>query len=257
MTGDAACRGIRDHDPEGSICMVAAETNPPYARPPLTKGLWTGKEEDSVWRKTEELGVDLELGREIVSVDLDARTATDDRGETYSYERLLLATGGSPRRLPSAPEGVVYYRTLDHYRALRETVHDGLRVVVVGGGFIGSEIAAALATNGCDVTLLFPEPGIGARLFPAELSSYVNEYYRSKGVTVSPEELVATIEGNGGGFRVETENGLDDRGRRRRRGPRHRALDGPRRSSRPRRRRRNPRGRAWTSRRAGRRVRGG
>ena len=208
MTGDAACRGIRDHDPDGSICVVGAEKHPPYARPPLTKGLWSGKPEDSVWRKTEELGVELELAREIVSLDLDARTATDDRGATYSYERLLLATGGSPRRLPSGPVGVVYYRTLDHYRALRETVHGGLRVTVVGGGFIGSEIAAALATNGCDVTILFPEPGIGARLFPAELSAYVNEYYRSKGVTVSPEELVATIEGNGSGFRVETENGL-------------------------------------------------
>jgi 3-phenylpropionate/trans-cinnamate dioxygenase ferredoxin reductase component len=209
MTGDAACRGIRDHDPDGSICMVAAETNPPYARPPLTKGLWTGKEEDSVWRKTEELGVALELEREIVSVDLDARTATDDRGETYSYERLLLATGGTPRRLPSAPEDVVYYRTLDHYRALRDAVEDGLRVTVVGGGFIGSEIAAALSMNGCDVTILFPEPGIGARLFPADLSTHVNEYYRSKGVTVFPEELVSTIESNGGGFRVQTENGRE------------------------------------------------
>ena len=208
MTGDAACRGIRDHDPDGSICIVAAEQHPPYVRPPLTKGLWTGKEEDSIWRKTDELGVDLVLEREIVSVDLEARTATDDDGETYSYERLLLATGGSPRRLPSGPEGVVYYRTLDHYRALRETVRDGLRVTVVGGGFIGSEIAAALSTNGCEVTILFPEPGIGARLFPAELSSYVNDYYRSKGVTVSPEELVSTIENDGDGFRVETENGL-------------------------------------------------
>ena len=120
----------------------------------------------------------------IVSVDLDGRKATDDAGEAYSYERLLLATGGIPRTLPSAPEGVIYYRTFDHYKRLRERARDGLRVAVIGGGFIGSEIAAALSMNGCTVSIAFPEPGIGARLFPAELSKYVNDYYRSKGVEV-------------------------------------------------------------------------
>ena len=103
MTGDAACRGIRDHDDEGTIGLVGSEPHPPYVRPPLTKALWTGKEEDSIWRKTDELGVDVHVGRRIVSVDLDARTATDDAGDTYSYERVLLATGGTPRHLPSAP----------------------------------------------------------------------------------------------------------------------------------------------------------
>lgn len=207
MTGDAACRGIRDHDADGTIGLVGSESHPPYARPPLTKALWAGKEESSIWRNTDELEVDLHLGRRIVSLDLDARTATDDKGDTYGYERVLLATGGTPRRLPSGPDGVVYYRTLDHYRQLRGRVRDGLRVAVVGGGFIGSEIAAALSQNGCKVTILFPEPGIGARLFPAELSAFVNDYYRSKGVDVLEGELVAGIERDGGGFRLETESG--------------------------------------------------
>src|SRR5919201_2544995 len=100
MTGDAACRGIRDHDPDGSIGLVGAEPHPPYARPPLSKALWQGKDESSVWRGTDQFGVDLKLGRRIVSLDLDARTATDDEGTQYGYERLLLATGGTPRRLP-------------------------------------------------------------------------------------------------------------------------------------------------------------
>ncbi len=207
MTGDAACRGIRDHDDEGTIGLVGSEPHPPYVRPPLTKALWTGKEESSIWRKTDEVGVDVHVGRRIVSVDLDGHKATDDAGEAYSYERLLLATGGIPRKLPSAPEGVIYYRTFDHYKRLRERARDGLRVAVIGGGFIGSEIAAALSMNGCTVSIAFPEPGIGARLFPAELSKYVNDYYRSKGVEVLDGEMVAKVARDGDGYRVETESG--------------------------------------------------
>ena len=90
MTADAACKGIRDFDPDGSITVVAEEPHPPYARPPLSKALWKGNEESTIWRGTEELGVELRLGRTIVSLDLEARQATDNRGETYAYERLLL-----------------------------------------------------------------------------------------------------------------------------------------------------------------------
>ncbi len=207
MTADSACRGIRDHDGEGSIGLVGADPHPPYVRPPLSKALWTGKSEDSIWRGTDELGVELTLGRRIVSLDLDAHTATDEVGGSYGYERLLLATGGAPRRLPSAPEGPIYYRTYDDYKSLHETAGDGVRIAVVGGGFIGSEIAAALAMNGCTVTMLFPEPGIGFRLFPSELAAFVNDYYRSKGVDVLAEEMVAEIAANSGVFRIDTESG--------------------------------------------------
>ena len=101
MTGDAAARGIRDRDPDGLIGLVGAEPEPPYARPPLSKGLWQGKGEETIWRGTAELGVDLHVGRRIVDLDLDARTAVDDQGERYSYEKLLLATGGRPGTMPS------------------------------------------------------------------------------------------------------------------------------------------------------------
>jgi 3-phenylpropionate/trans-cinnamate dioxygenase ferredoxin reductase component len=207
MTGDAACRGIRDHDSHGTIGLVGAEEHQPYARPPLTKALWKGKPEASIWRGTEELGVDLVLGRRIVSLDLDAHTATDGEGETYVYERLLLATGGTPRRLGSADDGVIYYRTVDHYRRLRGLAGDGVRAGVVGAGFIGSEIAAALALNGCTVSIAFPGDGIGANVFPPDLARFVNEYYESKGVEVLPSERVSSIERDGGGFRVATEGG--------------------------------------------------
>jgi 3-phenylpropionate/trans-cinnamate dioxygenase ferredoxin reductase subunit len=208
MTADGACKGIREHDKDGSIGLFAEEPHEPYARPPLTKGLWKGKEENSIWRGTPDLGVDIHTGRKIVSLDLDARTTTDDAGENHSYERLLLATGGTPRRFGSAPDDVIYYRTLDTYHRLRALAGNGVRVTVVGGGFIGSEIAAALALNDCTVTMVFPDAGIGAKVFPAELSAFVNEYYRSKGVEVLPGEKVAEIARAGAaGFRVATADG--------------------------------------------------
>src|SRR5438128_4573020 len=109
MTADAACKGIRSVDTDGPIVLVGAEPHPPYARPPLSKALWQGKPEDSIWRGTEEQGVDLRLGRRVVSLDLAERQATDERGERYSYECLLLATGGRPRRLDSLAEGIIYF----------------------------------------------------------------------------------------------------------------------------------------------------
>jgi 3-phenylpropionate/trans-cinnamate dioxygenase ferredoxin reductase subunit len=207
MTGDAACKGIRSIDPDGSIALVGDEPDPPYARPPLTKGLWLGKEESSIWRGTEDEGVDLHLGRTIVSLDLDAHTATDDRGDTYGYDRLLLATGGRPRHLPGAPEGVVHYRTLADYHTLRAAAAEGTRVAVIGGGFIGSELAAALASNGCAVTMIFPEEAIGTRLFPRDLALSLNDYYREKGVELVAGGLVGGVERRDGGYRVTVDGG--------------------------------------------------
>ena len=207
LTADAACKGIRSVDAEGSIGLIGDEPDPPYLRPPLSKGLWLGKDESSIWRGTDEQGVDLLLGREAVALDLDARTVTDDRGETHGYEKLLLATGGRPREIPGAAPGVVYYRTVADYRAVREAAKEGTPVVVVGGGFIGSELAASLAANGCAVTMVFPEDAIGARIYPADLALFLNEYYRGRGVDVRPGELVASIERQGDGFRVQGKSG--------------------------------------------------
>jgi 3-phenylpropionate/trans-cinnamate dioxygenase ferredoxin reductase component len=207
MTGDAAAKAIRERDPEGSIALVGAEQHAPYARPPLSKALWKGKDEDSIWRGTEEHEVDLKLGRRIVSLDPAAHTATDDQGETYTYERALLATGGRPRTLADAADGVVYFRTLDDYRRLRDETAGGGTAVVIGGGFIGSEIAAALASNGAKVTLVFPDAGIGARLFPEDLATFLNDYYREHGVEVLTGETVDSVARNDGGFTVTTGEG--------------------------------------------------
>ena len=201
MTGDMAAKGIRDNDPDGSITLIGADPHPPYKRPLLTKGLWKGAPEEKLWREPAE-GVELVTGCRIVSLDLTAGTATDDAGEDYSWEKLLLATGAMPRQIPGA-DGVIWYRTLDDYRRLRETAPEGAHVVVIGGGFIGSEIAAGLTGNGCRVTMVFPEPGIGHRLFPEGLSTFVADYYREKGVEVLGGEMVSSASGD----LVETRSG--------------------------------------------------
>lgn len=194
MTGDAAVKGIREHDPDGSIVLVGGEQHAPYARPPLTKKLWSGGDEGKIWRGTDEAGADLRLGRRIVALGVERRTATDDTGETYAWESVLLATGGRPRTIPGGDD-VVYFRTLDDYRAVRARVHEGARAVVIGGGFIGSEIAAALTMNGCRVTMVFPETGIASRVLPAGLSAFVTEQYRGHGVEVLTGETVAEAHG--------------------------------------------------------------
>ncbi len=193
MTGDMAAKGIREHDPDGSIVLVGADPHPPYKRPLLTKGLWQGAPEEKLWREPAE-GVELATGRRIVSLDLGAHRATSDSGEEYEWERLLLATGAQPRQIPGA-EGVVWLRTLDDYRRVRELATEGARFVVIGGGFIGSEIAAALNGAGCRVTMVFPEPGIAHRLLPGALSAYVTGYYGEHGIDVLAGETVTTASG--------------------------------------------------------------
>jgi 3-phenylpropionate/trans-cinnamate dioxygenase ferredoxin reductase component len=195
MTGDAATQGIRDHDADGSITLVGSEPHSPYKRPPLTKGLWSGGDEAKIWRGTADRGVDLVLGRTIVSLDLDAKRATDDAGDEYAWEKLLLATGGTPRHLANADGDVVYFRTFDDYRRLRALADGGAHVVVVGGGFIGSELAAALTGAGARVTMLFPEAAIASRVFPPDLAQFVTEYYGEKGVEVLTGETVESVQG--------------------------------------------------------------
>jgi NADPH-dependent 2,4-dienoyl-CoA reductase/sulfur reductase-like enzyme len=207
MTADAAVHGIRERDNSGTIAVLSGEKHPPYDRPPLSKKLWTGKPLDSIWRKTGQAKADLFLDTRAVNGDVAGKTITDSRGETYRYEKLLLATGGVPRRLPSAPDGVIYFRTLDDYQRLRALADRKSGFIVVGGGFIGSEIAAALAANGCKVTMVFPDSGIGSRIYPPKLSEFLNGYFRRKGVDVLAGEKVRALEKTGARFTVNTESG--------------------------------------------------
>ncbi|HEX9282562.1 MAG TPA: FAD-dependent oxidoreductase [Gemmatimonadales bacterium] len=209
MTADAAARGIREADATGTIGLIGAEPHPPYNRPPLSKGLWKGEAEETIWRGTAAMGAELVLGRRIVAVDPRGHTATDDHGTVYRFKKLLLATGGSPRRLLLASDQVIYFRTLDDYRRLRALAGEQVTFAVMGGGFIGSEVAAALRLQGRDVTMLVPEAGVGARVFPADLSQFLVAYYRQKGVTMRMGEGMAGLEARGGKCVVRTTTGGD------------------------------------------------
>src|SRR6185503_11441760 len=174
MTADAAARGIRELDTDGPIAILGDDPNPPYARPPLSKKLWFGKDPQTIWRRTEEVAsVELLLGRRATALDVAGKVVRDANGGEHGFDKLLLATGGRPRRLPFADDGVIYFRTFDDYQRLRDLAAPGRRIAVIGGGFIGSEIAAALATQKCEVTMLFPDPSIGTRIYPADLASFL------------------------------------------------------------------------------------
>ena len=207
MTADAAVRGIRELDPSGEIGMIGNDNDPPYNRPPLTKALWKGKPLGKIWRRTQEFSVDLFLGRTVLSIEPDKKLVRDDQGTQYKYKKLLLATGGTPRRLPFGPQDVIYYRTLGDYRRLREISERAERFGVIGGGFIGSEIAAALAMNGKKVTMFFPDSGIGARIYPAEISNYLNEFFRQKGVEIISGISVNDIQKQADAYHIITDKG--------------------------------------------------
>ncbi|MGE5608497.1 MAG: NAD(P)/FAD-dependent oxidoreductase, partial [Bacillota bacterium] len=215
LAGASAVEGIRERDPNAPILLVGAEPDLPYNRPPLSKGLWLGKE------KVEEIFVhdrpfyaahhaDLTLGAEVVQIDPGNRIVTDKRGNQYHYRNLLLATGGHPRRLaiPGGDlPGILYYRAISDYRHARSEAMRGKSAVVIGAGFIGSEMAAALSSNGIEVTMVFPGSYLAERVFPKDLAKAITERYQAKGVTVVAHDSPTAIQKTDGRFRTQTRSG--------------------------------------------------
>jgi NADPH-dependent 2,4-dienoyl-CoA reductase/sulfur reductase-like enzyme len=200
--GAAAIEGIRAQDPTGSILLLSRENHPPYHRPPLSKGLWSGKSKrdelpihaDGFYRDHK---VELVLRREAVELDPAQRRLWDDHGTPYDYGELLLATGLRPRRLdvPGAEsEGVHYYRSLEDYLFLSGYLPRFQHALVLGSGFIGMEMAAALRMVDKEVTLLYPGEYPLQRVLPRDLGLFVADYYRDKGVETVSGEGVARIE---------------------------------------------------------------
>ena len=207
MTADAAVRGIRELDPNGSIGMIGLEADMPYARPPLSKGMWKGRPFEKIWRGTEKLNVNFHLGRKATEFDPTAKRVRDDQGDEYAYDKLLLATGGAPIRLPFGDEQIIYFRTLQDYQRLRALSEQGQRFLVIGAGFIGSEVAAILNMQGKRVTMVFLENAIGENIYPPELSQFLNDTYRKKGVELVPADGVASLEKTGNRLKVQTRSG--------------------------------------------------
>ncbi len=207
MTAAAAVDGIREVDPTGSIGIVSMDSDPPYNRPPLSKGLWKGDPVDGIWRKPKGNAPELHLGRTIKKIIPQERRAVDDQGNVFTYGKLLLATGGTPRRLPFEDDQMIYFRTLADYRRLRALTEKGEHFAVIGGGFIGSEIAAALAMNGKKVTMIFPGHEVGERIFPRDLAQYVSGVYKAKKVELLGGEKVVAFGAQGNQRALKTASG--------------------------------------------------
>jgi NADPH-dependent 2,4-dienoyl-CoA reductase/sulfur reductase-like enzyme len=193
LAGAKAAETLRDEGFDGEIVLLGTELELPYERPPLSKGYLQGKDErDSIYVHPQEWyaehGVDLRLGHTVTAIDRagTAVAATGPAGTaTVSYDKLLLATGASPRRLTftgsDRPE-VLYLRTAADSDRLREALQPGPRVVVAGAGWIGLETAAAARSYGCPVTVLEPQSGALHDQLGPELGEVFAGLHRSQGV---------------------------------------------------------------------------
>ncbi len=207
LAGDGATQGIRELDQDGSIGLIGMEPDPPYMRPNLSKGLWKGRPLEKIWRQTKERGTQLYLNRKATQLDPKKQLVRDSEGDEYTYDKLLVATGGTPNHLPFGNGNVVYFRYFQDYQHLRRLTEQGDRFVVIGGSFIGSELAAALTIVGKKVSMVFPEAAISESIFPRDLAHFLNDYYREKGVEVLAGETAASIQKEGKRITVRTGSG--------------------------------------------------
>ena len=209
MTAAAAVDGIREVDSTSSIGLIGEELDAPYNRPPLSKALWKGKPLDIIWRKSAHKAVTLHLGRVAKEIVPEQKRITDSNGDVFTYQKLLFATGGSPRRLSFGGDEIVYFRTVSDYHRLRALTETGRKFAVIGGGFTGSEIAAALTLNEKEVVMIFPENDIGDRIFPRPLAQFVSDFYRQKGVEVMPGVKITGLQTRGNRRVLKTSSGRE------------------------------------------------
>ncbi len=208
MAADSAVQAIREIDKDGAIGLFASETHGPYDRPPLSKGLWKGDVTlDDVWRNTSQYDIDIHLSRTVTKVEPAKNLVQDDKGQEYKYQKLLLATGGKPRKIGKHDDAIMYFRTVDDYIKLDKLAKQHDSFGIVGGGFIGSEIAASLSARGKRVTMIFPEKGIGEAIYPPSLSAHLNAYFKEKGVTVLKGRLVKDVMLDGERVVLATDDG--------------------------------------------------
>lgn len=215
LAGGRACDGIRKLDSEGTVALVAGEHHRPYQRPPLSKAYLTSREDLSqVYLKepaayTEDR-IDLITGLAAAHLDPGSRRVTLADGQVLGYETLLLATGARAWRLPipgSDLPGVHVLRTIEDADAIRGAAQPGIQVVVLGGSFIGSEVAASLAQLGLQVTMVFPNQRLLERVVPPELSAHLAATYSKHGIRIVPGSKPARLDGGDRVARMLLESG--------------------------------------------------
>jgi 3-phenylpropionate/trans-cinnamate dioxygenase ferredoxin reductase subunit len=205
---------LRERGHDGPVVLLTDEAHPPYERPPLSKDLLLGKAEpsDAAVREPEwyaEHDVDLRTSTAATAIDLEGRRLQAG-GEWIDYETLVLATGARPRHLPMADESgapVVYLRTLDDSLALRERLTPGTRVGIIGGGWIGLEVASAARQHDAEVTVLESLDLPLLRVLGPEVAQVFADLHREHGVDLRTGVQVTAITPNGDGATIALGDG--------------------------------------------------
>ncbi len=200
---------------DGPITLVSEEQSPPYQRPPLSKQYLAGKlqRQRLLLRQAtyyESRGVELRLGRRVLSIDRQQRRAQLDDGAELKYDRLVLATGSTLRRLnlPGARlPGIYYLRSLPDADELRGELATGRRIVIVGGGYIGLEVAATAVQAGARVTVLEAQPRLMSRVISARVADWLGDLHQQSGADVRLDALVTGFTGKKRVEAVETAGG--------------------------------------------------
>jgi len=209
LAGGSAALALREAGFDGEVVLVGSEAHPPYARPPMSKEFLRGERvfEQALLRPADEyerLGIELRNLAVAVAIDPAAREVRLAGGEALPYDRLILATG-SRNRPPGVPgeelAGVLDLRTVEDAERIRRQAHPGSRVVIVGMGFIGSEVAASLRSLGLEVTAVLTGGGPLDRVLGPEVSAVLAAIHTEHGVHLVRGARVAAFEGSNG--RVE------------------------------------------------------
>jgi NADPH-dependent 2,4-dienoyl-CoA reductase/sulfur reductase-like enzyme len=206
LTGAKAAETLREEGFDGTVVLIGTEEDYPYERPPLSKGYLLGKDaRESIFTLADEWyadhNVDLRRGVTVTSIDRAGHRVSLAGGESVPYDRLLIATGASPRRpnIPGADlDGARYLRTVGDSERLKAALRGGGQVVTIGAGWIGLETAAAAREYGCDVTVVEPESGVLLKSLGPELGKVFEDLHRSHGVTFRFGESVSEVTGSGG-----------------------------------------------------------
>jgi 3-phenylpropionate/trans-cinnamate dioxygenase ferredoxin reductase subunit len=205
LAGAKSVEALRERGFEGRVVLFAAEAHLPYERPPLSKEyLKTGEKLEDAFVHDEQWyadhDIDLRLGTVVASLDRSGKAVVTEAGERIAYDRLLLATGSSPRRLtlPGADlDGVLTLRTIEDSQAIRATLKPGRRVVLIGGGWIGLEVAAAAREAGAEVTVLESLDLPLVRVLGPKVAQVFADLHRERGVDLRTGVTVEAIEGDG------------------------------------------------------------
>ena len=215
VAGGNAADAIREIDSKGTIVLVTQEDHPPYQHPPLSKSYLQGNAKlNKVHLRPElyyqENHIQTLTNTQVVGLSPEKHTITLDNGQELAYEKLLLATGGHAWRLPIAGQelrGVFTLRTIDDADAIRQAAQPGKRALVLGGSFIGAEVAASLSQLGLDVTMVFPETRLLERVVPEELSNFLKAKYEARGIRILTSTKPESLEGDGVVTHAKLSNG--------------------------------------------------